>query len=89
MAWPSSTGDRSNDLLLVAKVKASLVDAAGISVNAFKIHADRRIVYLFGRVTEAEAVRGVEIARGVQGIQKVVRMVEIISADELKSIQGK
>jgi osmotically-inducible protein OsmY len=89
VAWPSSAADRSNDILLTAKVKASLVDAAGVSVGAFKIQTDRRVVYLFGRVTEAEATRAVDLARGVQGVQKVVRMVEIITADELKSIQGK
>jgi osmotically-inducible protein OsmY len=89
VAWPSSASDRSNDAVLTTKVRASLVDAAGISVSAFKVFTDRRVVYLFGRVTEAEATRGIEIARGVQGVQKVVRLVEIISPEELKSIQGK
>jgi osmotically-inducible protein OsmY len=89
VAWPSSAGDRSNDILLTAKVKASLVDAAGVSVGAFKIQTDRRVVYLFGRVTEAEATRAVDLARGVQGVQKVVRLVEVITPEELKSIQGK
>jgi osmotically-inducible protein OsmY len=89
VAWPSSTADRSNDSLLTAKVRASLVDAAGVSVGAFKVYTDRRVVYLFGRVTEAEAARVIDLARGVQGVQKVVRMVEIITPDELKSILGK
>jgi osmotically-inducible protein OsmY len=89
VAWPSSASDRSNDILLTAKVKASLVDAAGVSVGAFKIQTDRRVVYLFGRVTEAEATRAVDLARGVQGVQKVVRLVEVITPEELKSIQGK
>ncbi|MFM2067875.1 MAG: hypothetical protein RLZZ584_2784 [Pseudomonadota bacterium] len=89
VAWPSSAADRSNDTLLTTKVRASLVDAAGVSVGAFKVFTDRRVVYLFGRVTEAEANRAIDLARGVQGVQKVVRMVEIITQDELKSILGK
>jgi osmotically-inducible protein OsmY len=89
VAWPSSASDRSNDILLTAKVKASLVDAAGLSVGAFKIQTDRRVVYLFGRVTETEATQAVDLARGVQGVHKVVRLVEIMTPEELKSIQGK
>ncbi|MEY2687876.1 MAG: hypothetical protein RL375_2074 [Pseudomonadota bacterium] len=89
VAWPSSAADRSTDALLTTKVKASLLEATGMAGNAFKVVTDRRVVYLFGRVTEQEASRAVDIARGVQGVQKVVRMVEIITAEELKSILGK
>jgi osmotically-inducible protein OsmY len=66
-----------------------LLEANGFAANAFKVMTDRRVVYLFGRVTEQEAARAVDLARGVQGVQKVVRMVEIITPEELKSIQGK
>jgi osmotically-inducible protein OsmY len=89
VSWPSSTNDRSTDTLLTTKVKASMLEATGMVANAFKVVTDRRIVYLFGRVTESEASRAVDLARGVQGVQKVVRMVEIITPEELKSIQGK
>jgi osmotically-inducible protein OsmY len=89
VAWPSSASDRSSDGLLTTKVKASLLEASGMGANAFKVVTDRRVVYLFGRVTEQEAARAVDLARGVQGVHKVVRMVEIITAEELKSIQGK
>jgi osmotically-inducible protein OsmY len=89
VSWPSSTSDRSTDALLSAKVRASLLEANGFAANAFKVMTDRRVVYLFGRVTEQEAARAVDLARGVQGVQKVVRMVEIITPEELKSIQGK
>lgn len=89
VAWPSSTNERSTDALLTTKVKASMLEATGMVANAFKVVTDRRVVYLFGRVTEQEAARAVDLARGVQGVHKVVRMVEIITPEELKSIQGK
>jgi hypothetical protein len=41
------------------------------------------VAYLMGRVTEREATRGAEVARSVPGIQKVVRVFEIISEEEL------
>jgi hypothetical protein len=39
---------------------------------------ERNVVYLMGRVTQREANRATEIARGVEGVQKVVRLFEII-----------
>lgn len=77
---------RSNDTVLGTKVKASLVDAKDVQANAFKVVADRGIVYLMGRVTEREATRAAEIARSVAGVQKVVRVVELISEDELQRL---
>lgn len=84
---PNTTlGQRSNDTVLGTKVKASFVDTKDLQANAFKVVADRGIVYLMGRVTEREANRATEIARSVAGVQKVVRVLEIISEDELQRI---
>lgn len=81
---PNSTlGDRSNDTLITSKVKASYVDARDLFANAFKVVTERGVVYLMGRVTEREATRAVDIARGVAGVRKVVRAFEVISEEEL------
>ena len=80
---PNSFGGRSNDTLLTSKVKASMVDAKDVQANAFKVVTERGIVYLMGRVTEREAGRATDIARGVSGVQKVVRVFEIVSEAEL------
>ncbi len=77
---------RSNDTVLGTKVKASFVDAKDLQANAFKVVADRGVVYLMGRVTEREATRAAEIARSVAGVQKVVRVVELISEEELQRL---
>jgi len=50
---------------------------------------ERGNVYLMGRVTEREAHRASEVARGVSGVQKVVRAFEIISEEELARITPK
>jgi hypothetical protein len=47
---------------------------------------ERGTVYLMGRVTQREADRATEIVRGARGVQKVVRILEIISEDELRSL---
>ena len=84
---PSSFGGRSNDTLLTSKIKASMIDAKDVQANAFKVVTERGIVYLMGRVTEREAGRATDIARGVSGVQKVVRVFEIVSEAELADAQ--
>lgn len=82
----STIGQRSSDSLLTAKVKAGLVDAKDLFAGAFKVVTERGTTYLMGRVSQREADRATEVARGVGGVQKVVRIFEIISEDELKSL---
>lgn len=88
IAGPSSYTSRSNDALLTTKVKASLVDAKDISANTFKVVTERGEVYLMGRVTQFEANRATEIARGVNGVTKVVRVFEYISEEEYRQYQN-
>lgn len=82
----SSLGDRSSDTLITSKVKASFLDARDIFANAFKVVTERGVVYLMGRVTEREASRAADVARGVGGVRKVVRAFEIITEEELAQI---
>jgi osmotically-inducible protein OsmY len=83
----SSLSDRANDALISGKVKASMVDSRDVFANAYKVVTERGTVYLMGRVTQREANRAVEIARGVSGVQKIIRVFETISEEELKSMQ--
>jgi osmotically-inducible protein OsmY len=82
----STLGSRSNDTLLSAKVKATLVDAKDVHANAYKVVTERAVIYLMGRVTEREAGRGAELARAVPGVKKVVRVFEILSEAELAAL---
>jgi osmotically-inducible protein OsmY len=85
----SSFGSRSNDVILSGKVKATFVDARDIQANAYKVVVERGVVYLMGVVTEREANRGSDLARSVSGVQKVVRVFEIVSEEELARMQPK
>ena len=88
VASNSSLSDRTNDALVSGKVKASMVDSRDIFASAFKVVTERGTVYLMGRVTQREATRAVEIARGVSGVQKIIRVFEIITEEELKTMQS-
>ena len=89
IAGASSMSTRSNDTILTGKVKASLIDAKDLQVNAFKVVTERGTVYLMGRVTEREAARAAEMARTVSGVQKVVRVFEVVSEAELADLSPK
>jgi osmotically-inducible protein OsmY len=82
----STLSQRSQDTFISGKVKASLVDAKDVQANAVKVVTERSTVYLMGRVTQREANRATEIARGVSGVQKVVRVFEMITEEELARI---
>jgi osmotically-inducible protein OsmY len=83
----SSLTQRSSDVLTTGKVKAGLVDAKDLQASAFKVLTERGTTYLMGRVTQREADRAAEVVRGTSGVQKVVRVLEIISDAELRSLQ--
>ena len=74
------------DSVLTSKVKASLVDSNDVLANALKVVTERSVVYLMGRVTEAEATRAADTARSVAGVQKVVKVFEIVTEAELATL---
>ncbi len=80
----SSLIQRSSDALVTGRVKASLVDAKDLYANSFKIVTERGVTHLLGRVTQREADRATEIARQTTGVQKVVRIFEIIAEGDLQ-----
>jgi osmotically-inducible protein OsmY len=82
----STFTQRSSDVVVMARVKAGLVDAKDLVSNAFKVVTERGTVYLLGRVTQREAERATEVARSTSGVQKVVRVFENLSEEELRNM---
>ena len=66
---------------------AMLVDARDLHLNAFKVVTERGTTYLMGRVTQREADRATQVVRATPGVQKVIRVFEIISEEELASMR--
>jgi osmotically-inducible protein OsmY len=83
---PSTLTQRSRDTVITSKVKAAFLDAKDLQFNAIKVVTERSVVYLMGRVTAREAKRATDIARGIGGVAKVVRVFEDISEEELRRI---
>jgi osmotically-inducible protein OsmY len=79
----STLTQRSNDALVTSRVKANLIDAKDLFANSFKVTTERGTVYLMGRVTQREANRATEVVTATSGVQRLVRILEIISEDDL------
>jgi len=84
----STLQQRSSDSLVSGRVKAGLLDANDLSTNSFKITTERGTTYVMGRVTPREAKRATEIISATTGVQKVVRILETISEEELSRLQA-
>ncbi len=81
--------EKAADTLLTGRVKAGLVDTKKLSANSFKVVSERATVYLMGRVTQREADQATEVARTTKGAQRVVRVFEILSEEELARMATK
>ena len=82
----STLSQRTSDSMVTGRVKAGFVEAKDLYANAFKVVTERGTTYLMGRVTQREANRATDIARNASGVQKVVRLLEIISEEELVNL---
>jgi len=85
----SSVGERSSDALITARVKAAMVDSEDVFASIYKVVTERGTVYLMGRVTQREANRATDVARGVSGVKRVVRVFEYITDAELQALRPK
>lgn len=79
--------DRQKDVLLTGRVKLALLDAKDLQAQAVKVVSERGTVYLMGKVTARERDRATDITRTTEGVQRVVRLFDLISEEELKQMQ--
>lgn len=79
---PSFT-EKAGDALLTSRVKAGLVEIKEISANSFKVVSEHNVVYLMGRVTQQESDMATEVARTTKGAERVVRVMEILTPEEV------
>ena len=84
----STLTQRSSDLLISGRVRAALLDANDLFSNAFKITTERGTVFMMGRVTAREAKRATEIISSTTGVQKLVRILETLSEEDLARMQA-
>jgi osmotically-inducible protein OsmY len=78
IAAPSSAMTRTSDSWITTKVKSWLLGAENIQGSRVKVVTENGVVYLMGMVSNAESERIAEAASGISGVQRVVRLFELI-----------
>lgn len=85
----STFASRAEDAYVTGKVIASFIDAKDIFANSIKTVTEQNTVYLLGRLTQREGARAAEIASGISGVNRVIKIFEYISEEELKQLSTK
>jgi osmotically-inducible protein OsmY len=75
---PSSGITRTSDTWITAKVKAWLLGSTNIDGTSVKVVTENGVVYLMGLTTADEAERISNKAAGISGVQRVVRLFELL-----------
>jgi osmotically-inducible protein OsmY len=85
VAPESSLTQRAQDTLITTKVRALLIQAKDIHSSAVHIVTERGNVYLMGRLTANESNRVTNLVStgNVSGVQKVVKVFETITEEDL------
>jgi len=78
IAAPSSAMTRASDAWISGKVKTWLLGSGDTEGTRVKVVTENGVVYLMGLATRAEAEQISELAAGIAGVQRVVRLFELI-----------
>lgn len=78
---------RTNDTWLTSKVTASLIDTKGVPTRTIIVTTERGVVYLMGKVTATEGELAAKVASGVSGVNKVVKLFEIVTPESVQQRQ--
>jgi osmotically-inducible protein OsmY len=78
VAAPSSGMTRTSDTWVTTKVKSWLLGSPDIQGTRVKVTTENGVVYLMGLATAEEAQRISDKAATIGGVQRVVRLFEII-----------
>ena len=77
---------RIADGILASRIRAALVDDKTLIANAFKVTVERGVVYVQGRATAKEIALMTDIVSGLNGVTRVVRILDTISEQDLEGM---
>ena len=78
VAAPTSAMTRTSDTWITTKVKSWLLGSPDTPGLRVKVLTENGVVYLMGLVTTEEADRVADVAADMSGVQRVVRLFELI-----------
>jgi osmotically-inducible protein OsmY len=75
----ANSGSIANDAGITTLVKTALTTTDGVPSGTIKVVTERSVVYLMGRVTEAEGEAAARAASRVNGVQRVVKVFDYLA----------
>jgi osmotically-inducible protein OsmY len=73
---PNSALARSNDALMTTKIKTQMLADSTVPGSRIKVVTENGVVYLMGLITRQEGIRATNLAQGVNGVQKIVKLFQ-------------
>lgn len=73
---PTSSWRRTHDAWLTTKIKMQMLTTAGLHSTQIKVVTENGTVYLMGELSLNQAELAVNVARRIDGVQKVVKVFE-------------
>lgn len=74
---------RSNDTWITSKVRTALINTKEVPSRTITVQTEKGVVYLLGKVTSDEGQRAAIAASRISGVNKVVKLFEIVSPESL------
>lgn len=79
VAPPAAFSTRANDSWITSKVRTELLTTKNVPSSTIDITTSRGVVYLMGQVTPIEGDRAASAAAGVSGVNRVVKVFDLVS----------
>ncbi|MDY0271887.1 MAG: BON domain-containing protein [Advenella sp.] len=82
VAPPAAFSTRANDSWITSKVRTELLTTKNVPSSTIDITTSRGVVYLMGQVTPLEGDRAASAAAGVSGVNRVVKVFDLVSGTD-------
>jgi osmotically-inducible protein OsmY len=79
LAEPIATTSTINDIWLSTKIRTIMTTDNDVPMMKLDLIVEDSEVFIMGRLTKAEATATVELVRNVDGVTKVIRVMELIN----------
>lgn len=79
IAPPVAFSTRANDTWITSKVRTELLTTKNVPSSTIDITTSRGVVYLMGQVTPIEGDRAASAAAGISGVNRVVKVFDLVS----------
>ena len=77
--YPLPLADRSKDTWITSQVRSNMLTQKGLESGSIHTVTERGVVYLMGIATQEQASLAVNVARQVNGVNKVVKLFQYIT----------